>query len=53
MHSAKPSTQRRTGFEKMQMSHARLRKDLARMQAERAKSAESGKPVHLVQGRRR
>jgi hypothetical protein len=43
---AKSSKQSRTGFEKMQMSHERLRKDIKRILAERAKRLETGKPHH-------
>jgi hypothetical protein len=43
----------RTGFEKMQMSHARMRKDIARNHAESAERNSTGKPVHPPQAYRR
>ncbi len=36
----------RTGFEKMQMSNERTRKDIKRILTERAKRTETGKPHH-------
>ncbi len=36
----------RTGFEKMRMSHERLRRDIKRILTERAKTKETGKPHH-------
>ena len=54
--SHRPSSAKvvRTGFEKMRMSHERLRKDVKRILTERAKTKESGKPHHeppLYRGR--
>jgi hypothetical protein len=45
-YAPKPSKDRRTGPEKMQMSHERLRKDLKRIQVEAAKAADNEKPKH-------
>ena len=45
-HSPRPSKVTRTGFEKMRMSHERLRKDIKRIATERAKTKETGKPHH-------
>jgi hypothetical protein len=36
----------RTGFEKMRMSHERLRKDVKRILTERARTESTGKPHH-------
>ena len=43
----------RTGFEKMQMSHQRTRKEIERIHLERAKRAETGKPRHIEGSHRR
>jgi hypothetical protein len=45
-HSPKSSKLSRTGYEKMQMSHAQMRKDIMRILAERAKTESTGKPKH-------
>jgi hypothetical protein len=42
----RPKSSSHTGFEKMQMSHERTRKDIQRILAERAKRTETGKPLH-------
>lgn len=52
-HSPKSSKASRTGFAKMQMSHERLRKDIKRIFAERAKRTETGKPHHELPAYRR
>ena len=49
----KSSKESRTGFAKMQMSHERLRKDIKRILAERAKRTETGKPHHELPAYRR
>jgi hypothetical protein len=53
IHKSKSSKESRTGFEKMQLSHERTRKEIKRIQAERVKSTESGKPHHERQARRK
>jgi hypothetical protein len=45
-HRPKPAKETATGFQKMQMSNERARKDIKRIFAERAKRAETGKPHH-------
>jgi hypothetical protein len=45
-HQPKSSKESRTGFEKMQLSHQRMRKDIKRILVERAKRTETGKPHH-------
>jgi hypothetical protein len=47
------SKEHRTGFQKMQMSHERTRKDIQRILAERARRTETGKPLHQPQAHRR
>jgi hypothetical protein len=36
----------RTGFEKMQMSHRRMQKQIQRIKAEAAERTATGKPLH-------
>jgi hypothetical protein len=43
----------RTGFEKMQMSHQRTRKEIERIRLERTKRTETGKPRHIEGSHRR
>ncbi len=45
-HRPNPTKVIRSGFEKMRMSHERLRKDIKRILMERAKTKETGKPHH-------
>jgi hypothetical protein len=47
-HTPKSSKQFLTGHEKMQMSHARMRKGIKRILEERAKTEATGKPKHLI-----
>jgi hypothetical protein len=46
-HAPKASKERRTGYEKMQLNHARTRDDIKRILAEGLKRADTGKPRHL------
>ena len=41
-HQPKSSKESRIGFEKMQLSHQRMRKDIKRILVERAKRTETG-----------
>jgi hypothetical protein len=43
---SKSSKQGRTGFEKMQLSHRRTRKQIQRIRAESAEREATGKPLH-------
>lgn len=43
-YTAKPTKERRTGPEKMRMSHDRMRKDIKRILAENAKALEADTP---------
>ena len=45
-HAPRSSKASHTGFQKMQMSNERTRKDIKRILAERAKRTETGKPKH-------
>jgi hypothetical protein len=45
-HTPKSSKRSHTGYEKMQMSHARMRKDIKRILEEHAKTVATGKPKH-------
>jgi hypothetical protein len=47
-HTPKSSKRSHTGYEKMQMSHARMRKDIKRILEERAKTGATGKPKHQI-----
>ena len=52
-HAPRSGKVTRTGFEKMQMSNERTRKDIARINLERAQRTDSGKPLHPAQPYRR
>jgi hypothetical protein len=43
----------RTGIQKMQMGHQRTRKEIERINLERAKRADTGKPRHIEGSHRR
>jgi hypothetical protein len=45
-YKTKSSKEPRTGFEKMQMGHARTSKEIQRIHLEEAKRKETGKPHH-------
>jgi hypothetical protein len=47
-HTPKSSKRSHTGYEKMQMSHARMRKDIKRILEERAKTVATGRPKHQI-----
>jgi hypothetical protein len=47
-HTPKSSKLSRTGHEKMEMNHARMRKDIKRTLEERAKTEATGKPKHQI-----
>jgi len=52
-HRPSSSKDVRTGFQKMQMSHQRTRKEIQRIHLEQAKRTETGKPHHLEGSHRR